>query len=495
MITCCRVYRDERPLQCRHRQRDPTGPRAKTDLVRRHSTAIDIALIVLVSLGSALPHLRSSPKADAPDSRSYIIPAENLLAGRGLNGPGYATTFTESIPGFPSVAGPETLRPPVYPALIAASLATGAGLRGVIVLQDLLNIAVAIALYAFLFSVLRSRTIAAIAALIYAWFPLAALVAGEILSETVFTALLLSAIIAAESAIRRQSTRSMIVCGLLLGLATMTRPIAMYFAVPLGVVVALCVRRRVALIAALLISSQLLPIAWTYRNLHAAGVATFSTSASENLLFQWAAGVHVTRNSSHLYRLTASQQQFGFRAALHRARLPLFYQAMDIARADGRDPAALNPAQKSIYERSLAIHLLHRHPIELAEIMTSAVVELQLFAPASIALGFVWIPRSWENAFVAATLLMLIVAIAGLRVIGRSDRPLAWLIAVTIGYFTLAPAIPETSSRYMLAYVPLYAAALAAGIVDLAPRAFAHVRRAIGSARSRASREATNGPS
>ncbi len=355
-------------------------------------------------------------------------------------------------------------------------------------------LAVAIALYAFLARDTRSRSIARIAALVYAWFPPAAQVANQILSETLFTALLLAAIIAAERGIRRESTSLMIISGLFLGLATLTRPIAMYFAVPLAVVTALCVRRRVAIIAALLISSQILPLAWAYRNLRAAGVATVSTIATENLLFQWAAGVHVTSNASHFFRLTAAQQQFGFRAALHRARLPLFYQAMSIARADGVDPTRLNAAQKSVYEQRLAIHLLRQHPVELAELLASGIVELQFFEPATVAFGYSWIPRSAYNAFVWLTFLMLVVAAGGIGVIHRRDRPLALLIAVTIGYFTLAAAIPEATLRYALAYLPWYAAALAAGVVDLAPRLASYVRRGADAARSRANRAATNGP-
>lgn len=463
-----------------------------TDSVRRQTTAIHIALIALVSIATALPLLSRRTDAGVPDSQSYIVPAENLLAGRGLRGAGNVATFADSIPGYPRTPGPETLRPPVYPALIAFFLATGAGLRGVVVFQHLLNLAVAVALYLFLLRVTRSRAMALIAALVCAWFPPAAQVANQVLSETLFTALLLAAILAADLAIHRQSVSLMIAAGLLLGLATMTRPIAMYFAIPVAAVVVLCVKRRAALLAALLISSQVLPLAWTYRNFEAAGVPTFSTSAAENLLFQWAAGVHVTRNSPDLYRLTAAQQQMGFRSALHRARLPLFYQAMAIARADGADPTRLSAARKSVYERRLAIHLLRESPLALAEIILSGVVELQLFEPATVTFDYSWIPRRAYSAFVWLVFLLLVIAAAGIAAIHRRDRPLALLIAVTIAYFTATASIPETSLRYALAYLPLYAAALAAGIVELAE---SHVRRGGDAASSRASRAATNGPS
>jgi hypothetical protein len=72
---------------------------------------------------------------------------------------------------------------------------------------------------------------------------------------------------------------------------------------------------------------------------------------------------------------------------------------------------------------------------------------------------------------------------------------LALLIVVTIGYFTLTAAIPETTARYALAYLPMYAAALAAGLVDLLQRLVSYVRREDGPPSSRANRAATNGPS
>ncbi len=89
-----------------------TMPAEAMDRVRRHTTAIDIVLIALVTIAAALPFLRGHAEAIGPDSRSYIVPAENLLAGRGLRGEGAAATFTESIPGYPRTPGPETLRPP-----------------------------------------------------------------------------------------------------------------------------------------------------------------------------------------------------------------------------------------------------------------------------------------------------------------------------------------------------------------------------------------------
>lgn len=454
------------------------------------SVRIDVVLIALFSIASVLPLLRKTDLV-TPDSRSYIVPAENLLAGRGFSGNGYATTFTESIPGFPNVPGPETLRTPAYPLLIALFIAAGAGLRGLVLFQDLLGIGIAISLYLFLRSTTKSRTIALIAALFYALLPPAAQLSNAIQPETLFTAAILGVVIAAERAMRRDSVPSMIISGLLLGFAVLVKPIAMYFFLPLIAVVAISTRRRVALSIALLVSSQILPLAWTFRNARATGVVTLSTAATENLLFEWAASVHATRNASHFFRLTAAQQQLGFRSTLHRGRLPLFYQAMAIARADGADAARLSPAQKSIYEKRLALHIIQEHPIEFAEILISGALELLLFEPPSIAFSLPYVPRSAETPLVLVTALAVLIVIAGIGAIHRRDRPLALLIAVTIGYFTVTGAIPEAVIRYALVYAPMYGAALAAGIVYFASR----YARGSDAASSRASRAANSGPS
>ncbi len=453
------------------------------------SGVIDILLIVLLSVASTVSLPRKGDLI-TPDSGSYTTPARNLLAGRGFSGDGNATTFAESIPGFPVIPGPETLRTPAYPLLIAAFLATGAGLHGLVLFQHLLNIVVAAALYFFLRST-QSRLIALIAAVFYALFPPAVQLASAIQPETLFTATVLGVIIAASHAMRHESVPLMTFCGLLLGTAVMVKPIAIYFFLPLIVVVAVCTRRRVALAIALLVSSQLLPLAWAFRNARQTGVATVSTAATENLLFEWAASVHATRNASHAVRLTAAQQQLGFRTTLHRVRLPLFYQAMAIARADGVEAARLSPAQKSIYEKRLALHILRQHPIEFAEIFISGAVGLLLFEPPSIALDLPYVPRSAETPLVFVTALVLLIAVAGIGAIYRRDRPLALLMAITIGYFTLAAAIPEAVIRYTLVYAPMYGGAFAAGLVHFGSR---YARLDSEAARSRASRAAISGP-
>lgn len=467
---------------------------APVALSPRRIDATLVLFVVAVSAASALLAFRESSDYVMPDSHSYVVPARNLASGRGFIGEGVATTFTESIPRFPNVPGPEAQRTPVYPALLAVFFAAGAGFRGVVLFQHLLNIAVAVSLYFFLVSAVGWRSIAGTAASLYAVFPATAQVANQVLAETVATALLLAALIAVEVAIRRQSAWLATLAGLFLSMSVLTRPIAMYFVIPLAAVVAWCsIRRRVVLAIALLVSSQIFPMAWICRNKFATGEATMTTVSAENLLFEFAASVHVTRNESHLFRMTAAQQQLGFRSALHRARLPLFYQAMAIARADGRDPTKLNAAQKAEYVRRLAVHILRQQPIAFAEIFVSGLVELLLFAPASMALHYPVIPRSAETAFVFATALSLLLVFAGVKAVHRRNRALAALIAVTIGYFALTAAIPEATIRYALVYAPMYAAGVAAGLAASAPRAALYARR--GLARARARRTPTIGPS
>ncbi len=111
-----------------------------------------------------------------------------------------------------------------------------------------------------------------------------------------------------------------------------------------------------------------------------------------------------------------------------------------------------------------------------------------------MALDYSWIPRRAYAAFVWLMFLTLVIAVAGVGAIHRRDRPLALLIVATIGYFTLTASIPETSLRYALAYLPMYFAAVAAGMAELIPRVAGHVRRVDG-ASSRASRAAASGPS
>src|SRR4051794_308768 len=200
-----------------------------------------------------------------PDSFTYLEPARNLIHGLGF------TNANGLI---------ETLRTPGYPLLLA-----GFGVRvvPVIVLQHLLNVALAVAIYLFVMRRLGDRAVAIGAAILFAIDTPTLHYANKILTETLFTALLFVVFVLAVYA------RKLPLAGLLTGALVLIRPVAIaYF-----VVVALCLAvRRVRLRTIVIYSALALvfPIGWGLRNLHHTGVFTISSIGGINLLTYRAAG-------------------------------------------------------------------------------------------------------------------------------------------------------------------------------------------------------------
>ena len=154
-----------------------------------------------------------------PDSFTYLAPARTLLAGLGFVG---ATGLAE------------TLRTPGYPLFLAAF---GTHVMAVIIAQHLINVAIAVAVY--LTAGRRLGRFAGItAALLIAIDTPTIHYANKILSETLFTAVLLVVFVLVVA-------RSLLpVAGLLTGALVLIRPVAIAYFVVIEIGRASC-RERV----------------------------------------------------------------------------------------------------------------------------------------------------------------------------------------------------------------------------------------------------------
>jgi hypothetical protein len=426
----------------------------------RRTIVLHLAVVTIVC---AINNFRLLPRTNeylAWDSRSYLDTAESLADGRGFTRNAGATFRVSHMPGYPWRVEPDTFRTPAYPLLIAASRT----LRDVIVIQHLMNVALAVALYVFVLSTLSSPAIAFAAALIFAWFPPNAHYANMILTETLFTVLLFATVVATYFAIERRSLPLASIAGLLLGIATLTRPIALYFVIPLALI-AFARSRRIVI--ALIVASLALPVAWIARNRQVSGVATLSTASAENALFQLAAAIEVTKEKSAFYRMTSSQQQLGFRRVLQDEQRQLFLEAMALARADGIDPVAANSATRATYLQRRAVPIIASHPIALVELMVSGILEMDVIEVADIGNDYGFDNRDSESRFIPLVLIAIALLTGGVWRLYTVNATLALLIAVTIGYFSLAAAIPETGIKYALIFAPLYSIGLAFGGAEL----------------------------
>ncbi len=216
------------------------------------------------------------------------------------------------------------LRPPLTSIFLAGVFAVaGVNIPLAMLVQAIISLLTLVLLAELAHLMSGSRRVALVAALLAGLFLPYASYASQMLSETLFTLLMAATLLLFEAARRRDlDPRWMLMCGLVWGLATLTRPIAFY-ALPLtvgliwvgGAVVrrglrqrwlpALPVRRRVWAGAALLAGFVLINTPWVIRNYAVHGhliltdtsggtsfwLGNLRTPEERNLQFEWNATI------------------------------------------------------------------------------------------------------------------------------------------------------------------------------------------------------------
>jgi len=174
--------------------------------IRRHPDAVALLVIGLVAALLRLAFLYRVPVLLTGDSQSHFLPGFDLVHGYSFE--------------------PELRRPPGY-ALFAAGtiLLFGDDLRALAFVQQALGVATALLVYG-LGRVTFGRASGLLAGLLVALNG-ALIVSGQsIMTETVFTFLLLGLLLALLQAGRSQHWAWALLAGLLLGAAALTRPVA-----------------------------------------------------------------------------------------------------------------------------------------------------------------------------------------------------------------------------------------------------------------------------
>lgn len=392
------------------------------------------------------------------DAATYIRPAESLVHAHAFRG---ANPIANSYaaPGNDR-GGPETLRTPGYPLFLAAILALGLPLPAAVVLQHLLAVALAAAVFLFTDVVLRQRIAAIVAGLLIATQPMMTIMAHQYMSDiagAVFVA-------AALFCLSRRGLGWTIAAGALAGCTTLVRPIAILWFVPLAVIIAWRTPRRAL---AFLLASVVLPAAWIARNYEQTGVATISSIAGENMLFFRAGAVLALQDKPLLYRLSAIQQPMGFYLAVDRLKPRLAATAWDEARRDGVDPQRAPHARLATYYNRVGRRIVLQHFPEALELAFSGLVEIFLFTYAAQAAWWVSTGSLLFMLTIAAAAAIFAAACYGIVVLYRREPTLALLFAATIVYFALLPAGGESDSRFAVMFAAPYAIAAGAGIERL----------------------------
>jgi hypothetical protein len=414
----------------------------------------DVVVVFVIVLASHLTYeYLSQGDFYYPDSFTYLTPALNMLHGF----------------GFSSEGQPETLRTPGYPLFLLPFVAMRAPAGVIVVTNHLLDALLAAAIYvlarrngvapaispanaAGIGGATRFAALAA--ALILGLDTITIHYANKILTETL-SAFLIFAIFVIL--MRRRSLAAMIFTGLLCGVLVLVRPVAIvYFCV---VMLWLAyVRVRPMLIVVFVAAAVLLPVAWSTRNAAHTGVFTISSIGSINLLMYRAAGA------------LAIEDGGDFKASLE-GRQHQLQRIIDTMIEEGEgvdDPDDLNSADVAPYYSALARPILLEHPrgVMLMTLRGFAVnmIDTDWDALAEVVDDELIPEEATEIAVHVWTWLLWIVAIAGIIVMWRRDRPQAVLIAATIFYFLFMAAGGEAEHRFRVPVIPLMALASASAL-------------------------------
>ena len=400
-------------------------------MLRSSGNRLDLAIVFAVAVLTNFAYLiLSNGDFYYPDSFTYLAPARSMLSGAGFLDDSNLV---------------ETIRTPAYPLLLALF---GARTLPIIILQHLINVALALGIYIFAASRTANRLIALVASLLFAIDVPTIHYANKVLTETTFAALLYVLFLLA---LHRPNV---VALGLLTGVLVLVRPIAIFFFVPLAIVLAIW-HKSARYLATFTLLALLLPVGWAARNKVQTGVFSVSSIGNINLLSQRAAGA------------LAIEDEGDFREALTDEESALTDEADDWIQQTLHIPDAeeLPVAVRAKYYAQYGVRVIREHWLSFVQLTIrgvlvnfvdsdwDAVWDISQISPDVLRLTLGLIP-----------VIILAFATVGVIDLWRSDRALALLIIVVVVYFIGISAGGEAESRFRVPVVPQLAIAAGVGV-------------------------------
>jgi hypothetical protein len=259
--------------------------------------------LLLFMLGPA----NNFKQAYEPDSRRYVELAQSLKEfGTFARGP--EDSGVVHIPLFQlrkqrgeieplnkQQMYPEVFRTPGYPLFLSIFEWMGLSTPAVIPAQCFLSGLNVLLVFILARHLLKHNLAATAAALIVALHPADILASESILAETLFTTMLMGGI--CLCVVGYKNLAWAMLGGLLIGAATIVRPISILLGLAIAIWLCVCVRNKAAFAAALcaLVGSLVLPAGWIYRN-HQLGLGyQISTVPSFNGMFYTATYIDIAK--------------------------------------------------------------------------------------------------------------------------------------------------------------------------------------------------------
>lgn len=219
------------------------------------------------------------------DASTYYVLAESLLDGIGYR-------YSEDQP-------PTAKRTPGYPLFITSVFKVfGRNFNAVRGVQCVLDVVTTALVFGLALVLTGSRAAALLAALGYAVYPPAILSTTYIMTETLYTLLLMLFTLACVLALKAKSLTLYLASGIMLGLAVLTRPGV--FLLPIAVlVVALFVRRRAWRgVVILMVAFAVTMFPWGFRNKQALGKFTATSTLMGHNLYK---GNHLPSQGAYFW--------------------------------------------------------------------------------------------------------------------------------------------------------------------------------------------------
>ena len=284
----------------------PLSARGLTSAIPRVSRAtLALAAILAVALGLRFGLLVAGPvhdpqRAVRPDTMRYVVLGHNMLWFQSfgvaderhgvVHAPLYELrTKTGQVPAR-DMHGlmPETFRTPGYPALFALCELLQVGTTGVLFIQLLLSTCSVLLVYAIGRALFGARVPALIAAALVAIHPGDITAANTLLSETLFTVVMLAGIWLGLWARKHTKAPTVALGGLVYGMAALVRPVSIFLGPCIALWMAVTgkgIRHRLVIPALFVLYSLLPGMWWAVRN-HEMGVGyQASTVPSVNAYF------------------------------------------------------------------------------------------------------------------------------------------------------------------------------------------------------------------
>lgn len=283
---------------------------------RQHPTLAALIVVLLVATGVRLAFTFRSPVLVTKDSLEYVQPAYGLVFGQGFE--------------------LAQRRTPVYPAFVAAVFAlAGQELSAIAFVQHLLGVATAVAVFA-LGAITVNRWVGLASGVLFGLSSPQLIYEHYVITEPVFTFLLIATVLAIVVAARRDRWWLYAIAGLMLGLASLTRPVAQVLipVLPLYLLFVHRSWRRAAVGTAIVwVCVGVLLVPWTLRNQQEYG--TVSTTGTGRFL--------ISRSVKHERDFVFYQENEPIRPEED----PLRRRARQIA----QDVTSKRPAPGQVYQR------------------------------------------------------------------------------------------------------------------------------------------------